>query len=156
MGEQEREERVMEHQIWLQLPLPTPLGKTDKLKTRSTALFFVRFPDEGIYSTGSLVDTYGEIVPGGPIGYELLDDALAMAHALNGDVILKENDEALKWCTEKRFTLWVKVSTAEMGYVKQTALAARDTASIPVPVEGKKRESALQASTETIGGKLCP
>lgn len=106
-----------------------------------TTAFFVKFPDGGIYATG----TQGTI-PGGPIAYELREDAEKIAKAIGGTVTENDLDCIIAFCLKRNYTLWIKKAFGGMAYIEETIPA---TEGEMVRVGGAARQRAI-----TAGGRL--
>jgi len=105
--------------------------------------YFARFADYEIYAAGPQKNAAGETVPGGPIAYCLYSDAATIARAIGGDVIEKDEADAIALCKKSGVTLWVKQAFGEMGYIKETV---PQNAPDLIRVEGDEREAAIEAS----------
>lgn len=105
-------------------------------------MYFVRFPDNAIYCAGPQKDKDGSTVPGGPIGYEVKEDAEKMAAALRGTIENVSFSDAVYRCQKIGHVLWIKKPRG-YAFVRETIPAE------PKPlirVEGLERQAALAAS----------
>ncbi|MGD9100041.1 MAG: hypothetical protein PVF45_06140 [Anaerolineae bacterium] len=109
-------------------------------------LFFAKFPDGGTYATGSQRD-----IPGGPIAYELREDAQKIADAIEGRVVERTLDYAISWCLEGNFTLWLKKADGGMAYVEET-VPVGESGEL-VRVEEPVRQAAIEASQALLEGQ---
>ena len=106
-------------------------------------LCFVRLEDGALYATGPQQD-----IPGGPIGYVLRDDAAEMVVSVGGEVVERTIEEAVAFCQEKGYVLWIKKAGGGMMYVPETI---PETPGETVRIEGDHRQAALDASERMSG-----
>lgn len=94
-------------------------AKGEKMKgpfiPNKRTLFFVAFPDEGIYAAGPQGD-----VPGGPMAYLDRDMAQQVADSIGGTVKARSVLAAMDLCRKKQIVLYVRYADGNTGYVAET------------------------------------
>lgn len=108
----------------------------DGLIQNKQTLFFVKFPDKGIYAAGPQ-----EEIPGGPIGYVDREMALEAADAIGGTVEARSLLFAIERCKERQFVLYIRYADGSNGYIAETVPDAPNNSL--VRVEGEDREALI-------------
>lgn len=105
-------------------------------------LFFVVFPDGGIYAAGPQGD-----VPGGPVAY--LDRGMAqqVADAIGGAVKARSLLAAMDFSQEKQFVLYVRYADGNTGYVAET-VPDRPNEQALIRIDGPEREVLIEVANQ--------
>jgi hypothetical protein len=97
-------------------------------------LYFVKFPDGGVYCPNVL----------GPIGFETEKMAQELADAIDGGyVVARSKDYVIAWCNDKNAALFVSLANGKVFY-SEDAVSLEQAQPDTVRVEGVERGQILQ------------
>jgi hypothetical protein len=109
-----------------------------------TNLYLAKFPDGAFYATGPK----GEI-PGGPIAYESQLMAKDVAETVGGSVSEITMTDAVKFCTENGYTLYIRYANGQTKYIPETVpIAGEHRSRELLRVEGEEREKLIDVAEQ--------